>query len=41
MDERCDLFHDERNVLSCLPAVPDRTEDATRGVAALKEAGAP
>ena len=20
MDERCDIFHDERNVLSCLPA---------------------
>lgn len=23
MDERCDLFHDERNVLSCLPAPPE------------------
>jgi RNA polymerase sigma-70 factor (ECF subfamily) len=22
MDERCDLFHDERNVLSCLPVPP-------------------
>ena len=22
MEERCDLFHDERNVLSCLPAPP-------------------
>jgi RNA polymerase sigma-70 factor (ECF subfamily) len=22
MDERCDLFHDERNVLSCLPTPP-------------------
>jgi RNA polymerase sigma-70 factor (ECF subfamily) len=26
MEERCDLFHDERNVLSCLPAAPDRNE---------------
>ncbi len=25
MEERCDLFDDERNVLSCLPAAPDRT----------------
>jgi RNA polymerase sigma-70 factor (ECF subfamily) len=25
MEERCDLFHDERNVLSCLPTAPDRT----------------
>lgn len=25
MDERCDLFHDERNVLSCLPTAPNRT----------------
>lgn len=23
MEERCDLFHDERNVLSCLPAPPE------------------
>lgn len=23
MEQRCDLFHDERNVLSCLPAPPD------------------
>lgn len=22
MEERCDLFHDERNVLSCLPGPP-------------------
>lgn len=22
MEQRCDLFHDERNVLSCLPAAP-------------------
>ena len=30
MEERCDLFHDERNVLSCLPLAPDRpgAEDA-------------
>jgi RNA polymerase sigma-70 factor (ECF subfamily) len=24
MEQRCELFHDERNVLSCLPAPPDR-----------------
>jgi RNA polymerase sigma-70 factor (ECF subfamily) len=36
MEERCDLFHDERNVLSCLPAAPDRTEAAKRGGAALE-----
>ncbi len=23
MEQRCDLFHDERNVLSCLPAPPE------------------
>lgn len=23
MEERCDLFHDERNVLACLPAPPE------------------
>ncbi len=31
MDENCDLFHDERNVLSCLPVAPDRTEVADEG----------
>lgn len=25
MEERCDLFHDERNILSCLPALPVET----------------
>ena len=24
MEERCDLFHDERNVLACLPAPPEK-----------------
>ncbi len=28
MDERCDLFNDERNVLSCLPAPPGSGVDA-------------
>ena len=23
MEQRCDLFHDERNVLACLPAPPE------------------
>lgn len=41
MEERCDLFHDERNVLSCLPVAPDRAEKAQTGPAALKEANAP
>ncbi len=27
MEERCDLFHDERNVLSCLPLPPDPKGD--------------
>ena len=27
MEERCDLFYDERNVLSCLPLGPVSTED--------------
>jgi len=27
VEERCDLFHDERNVLSCLPLPLDRNED--------------
>jgi len=27
MEERCDLFHDERNVLSCLPLGPVRSPD--------------
>ena len=31
MDENCDLFHDERNVLSCLPVAPERTEAADKG----------
>jgi RNA polymerase sigma-70 factor (ECF subfamily) len=31
MDENCDLFHDERNVLSCLPVAPDRAEVADKG----------
>lgn len=39
MEENCDLFHDERNVLSCLPVAPDRTDEAGRGVAALKPGG--
>ena len=41
MEERCDLFHDERNVLSCLPVAPDRADQAKRGLAALEQAGAP
>jgi len=41
MEERCDLFHDERNVLSCLPVAPDQTRQARSGLAALEEAGAP
>lgn len=28
MEQRCDLFHDERNVLSCLPAGPHAAEPA-------------
>ena len=35
MEERCDLFHDERNVLSCLPVAPERTEAAKKRCAAL------
>jgi RNA polymerase sigma-70 factor (ECF subfamily) len=27
MEERCDLFYDERNVLSCLPLGPDPRPD--------------
>jgi len=27
MEERCDLFHDERNVLSCLPVGPVRSRE--------------
>lgn len=30
MEERCDIFHDERNVLSCLPAEDDLSEDGSR-----------
>jgi RNA polymerase sigma-70 factor (ECF subfamily) len=41
MDERCDLFHDERNVLSCLPLAPDPTKQANRGIAALHQAHPP
>jgi RNA polymerase sigma-70 factor (ECF subfamily) len=41
MEERCDLFHDERNVLSCLPVAPDQTRQARSGLAALEEASAP
>jgi len=41
MEERCDLFHDERNVLSCLPVAPNQTRQARSGLAALEEASAP
>jgi RNA polymerase sigma-70 factor (ECF subfamily) len=41
MEERCDLFHDERNVLSCLPVAPDRTQEAKKGLAPLKGTSAP
>jgi RNA polymerase sigma-70 factor (ECF subfamily) len=34
MDENCDLFHDERNVLSCLPSAPNRTHEAQTRIAA-------
>jgi RNA polymerase sigma-70 factor (ECF subfamily) len=30
MEDHCDLFNDERNVLSCLPAAPDRTATDTQ-----------
>jgi len=36
MDERCDLFHDERNVLSCLPKAPERAQHTNEGTAALE-----
>ncbi len=41
MDDNCDLFHDERNVLSCLPAAPDRTDEAEKGAAALGSGARP
>lgn len=40
MEERCDLFHDERNVLSCLPSVPDTTFVSLEEVAASRSARA-
>jgi RNA polymerase sigma-70 factor (ECF subfamily) len=40
MEERCDLFHDERNVLSCLAVAPDRIKEAQRGITALIGAAA-
>jgi RNA polymerase sigma-70 factor (ECF subfamily) len=41
MDENCDLFHDERNVFSCLPVAPDRAREASEGFVALDEISAP
>ena len=41
MDENCDLFHDERNVFSCLPVTPDRAGEAIMGFVALDEISAP
>jgi RNA polymerase sigma-70 factor (ECF subfamily) len=41
MDERCDLFHDESNILSCLPAAPDRAEHAATGFVASADIAAP
>jgi RNA polymerase sigma-70 factor (ECF subfamily) len=41
MDDHCDLFHDERNVLSCLPVAPDRTDAANNGFVAVSEARGP
>jgi RNA polymerase sigma-70 factor (ECF subfamily) len=35
MEERCDLFHDERDVFSCLPTAPDQVAKATSGFVAL------
>ena len=37
MEARCDLFHDERNVLSCLPLAPGRTAQAERDLIAIRE----
>jgi RNA polymerase sigma-70 factor (ECF subfamily) len=37
MEARCDLFHDERNVLSCLPLGPGRTAQAERDLIALRQ----
>jgi len=34
MDENCDLFHDERNILSCLPAAPNRTAKRSEEISA-------
>lgn len=41
MDDNCDLFHDERNVFSCLPVAPDRVKVASGDVIALEEIRAP
>lgn len=41
MEERCDLFHNERNVLSCLPIGLVWTREADRGFIAIEEVGAP
>lgn len=41
MDENCDLFHDERNVLSCLPVAPNRAGVAGKGFVAVSELRGP
>jgi hypothetical protein len=41
MDENCDLFHDGRNVLSCLPVAPDRSGEASQGFLAVSEMRGP
>lgn len=33
MEQRCDLFHDERNVLSCSPVPPEKIPVALGGIA--------